>query len=84
MFPITLDKPGRRYVFDAGDAFRVYRHTFGCLEIERIEDGATAFFQGEDAATLEDELASAADAPMHGNPCDIVCGQYTTILQAEA
>lgn len=71
MIRMDLTKPGRRSV-DAGQHYRVYAHTFACLEIERGADGATAFFQGEDADTLRAELAA--------RHLDEVCADYDHIL----
>ena len=60
--PIDLSKPGRRYVHAECATHRVYAHPWGCFEIERVADGATAFFQGDDAAHLDTEID---DAPEH-------------------
>lgn len=75
MVAICLTRPGRRYVYDEGSAYRVYRHVHGDMEIERIGDGATAFFQGDDAAQLERELS------WDGAECDRVCDEYSEVLE---
>ncbi len=69
---ISVDtaKPGRLYVtigaeLVAGRAYRVYAHRHGCLEIERTSDGATAFFQGDDAEKLRRAIARAEEAHHH-------------------
>lgn len=54
--PINLDKPGRIRAVRTSKDYRVYQHPFGCLELERIHDGATAFFQGDDADRLAHTL----------------------------
>lgn len=50
--PVDLTKPGRIRAVRTSREYRVYDHPHGCLEIERARDGATAFFQGDDAAAL--------------------------------
>lgn len=74
--PLTLEKPGRRYLHTKTRFYRVYGHRYGCLELERIADGATAFFQGDDASTLEDEIAAASARMLNA-----VLDQYDDILQ---
>lgn len=54
--PLNLDKPGRIRAVRTSKEYRVYQHPFDCLEIERIADGATAFFQGDDAERLAHTL----------------------------
>lgn len=76
MVQANLDKPGRRYVVDEGEAFRVYGHASGNLEIERTADGWTAFFQGDDAFSLESELLLTHEKWT----VDDVCDEYSTIL----
>jgi hypothetical protein len=77
--PADLSKPGRRYVLETCKTHRVYAHQYGCLEIERIADGATAFFQGDDALALGDEVAKIARKP-DWVKCTVL-DQYDTILQ---
>lgn len=54
--PIDLTKPGRIRAVRTSKEYRVYQHAFGCLEIERTSDGATAFFQGDEAGVLAHTL----------------------------
>lgn len=87
----NLDKPGRRYVAVAamdteGCSHRVYAHRHGCLEIERVCDGATAFFQGDDADQLHAEIESAEAQPDWLRPRAMrsTLDAYDTILQPAA
>jgi hypothetical protein len=66
----------RRYEFSKGERFRVWRYAYGCLEIERIDDGATLFLQGGDIVELESELESRY--------VDDVCGDYEHCLKVES
>lgn len=75
MVPIDLSKPGRRYQYECGERYRVYMHMFGAMEIERIADGATLFFQtGDDATELYNALGFTRE-------CDMVCEDYDHILE---
>ena len=79
--PVDLTKPGRRYVIEETALHRVYAHQHGCMEIERLTDGATAFFQGDDASILGDEMFAAI-----GRPARVmrdILDQYDDILTVE-
>lgn len=79
--------PGRSFILADGAFFRVWKHKPIGLEIERKSDGATAFFQGDSAAELEDALEAAHRAHETGilaaDPADHVCGEYEHILKRE-
>ncbi len=75
MQPATLTN-GRRYVRDSGKAFRVYQHSYGNLEIERIADGASVFLQGDDALDMENDL----DVCFDDDTVDVTCGAYEHVL----
>ena len=79
MVAISLDKPGRRYLHTKTRFYRVYGHPHGCLELERASDGASAFFQGDDAGILEDEIERASPRMLNA-----VLDQYGGILQTES
>lgn len=77
---------GRRYVIDEGALYRVYGHSYGCLEIERIADGATVFFQGDDADQFRGELNAWSARKGLGmapglNDCDEACAPYSEIME---
>ena len=74
-----------RYIHDEGTRFRIWRYAgTGSLEIERIDDGANLFLQGDDVSTLEGELDGAQRAKDAGhidrNPCDYTCEAYESVL----
>jgi hypothetical protein len=76
--PVDLTKPGRIRAVRTSKTHRVYQHPFGCLEIERASDGATAFFQGDDADTLADRLKWCSAGMLH-----TVMDEYDHILRTE-
>ena len=86
----NLNAPGRRYVAVAaidveGANYRVYAHRFGNLEVERVTDGATAFFQGDDADQLRSEIETAEAQPDLYRPRALRCvlDAYDSVLQIE-
>lgn len=85
MTPVDLSKPGRLYVLAECKTHRVYGHAHGDAEIERISDGATAFFHGDDALQIR-EVVETADIVAqrigtdHGSILARTLDQYDTIL----
>lgn len=75
------------FIQDEGKAYRVWQHSAPyALEIERLNDGARAHFQGDDALQLDADLEAAAQADERGDipgdaaPCDYVCTMYDDVL----
>ena len=68
----------RDYIAHRGDFYTVYRSRCGGLEIVRKADGAAAFFQGDDGATLADDLDSCEGLIIG---IDFTCSEYDHILE---
>lgn len=70
-------------------SYRLDAHRFGCYELVRLADGATAFFQGDDAALWERNMDAIEGIKEWnvGNSLDqsfdFLCSGYDDILEAQ-
>lgn len=76
---------GKPFVYDETGAYRLTHHWPGSFELERIADGSTLFFQGDNAAHLEEQLETAARFAACGmlrdlEALDVIADQYDEIM----
>jgi len=84
VLPIDISQPGRRYVMHATDSYVLYAHAFGCFELVARDNGASVFFQGDDATQVRDEVTAFPDDSSKGDWLfDMWASEYDHVMTVD-